>query len=575
MKILYITLILLITAASINAQWSSNNTVNNSVVVAPNNQATPKIIPDNDGGVIMVWQDNRTNSSSSFGDIYAQRFDKYGVKQWGDTNGLPIAAKGELERYYEICPDGKGGVIIFWEYSYTLAITWLKAQRVSKSGVKMWSDTGYVVANYGNRQANARIAYDFNGGCFYAYFSSEISSSDYEIKVNRLDSNGNNLWGTGNFICQWPGNPSDMAVCRTSDNGFFVVWGDPRNAIINESDLYMQKVNQSGTALWLTNGLPLCQNRFTQQYQKAFPDNNGGAFVAWTDRRDSISNDIYAARVRSNGSFPRTDTSVALVKDNFEQYRNEIATDMKGGVIITWYDYRNGPAFPFNIDIYAQRIDSNANLLWSTNGVNVCDAQYSQINPAIMSDANYGAIITWDDRRAGTSIYDIYAQRIDSAGVLKWGADDAPLSIATGNQYKPQLAAAENGFVVVYEDTRNGINNYDVFCQKALMTGSTILLVQNYGGELPGKFNLYQNYPNPFNPFTRIRFDVNTGGSSVFVSVKVFDISGREVESLVNENLAAGSYETSFDGSELSSGVYFFKMTSGNFTQTRKMILMK
>ncbi len=573
MKTLFAFLIALFVLNSVSfSQWSSNNTQNNSVVVAPNNQATPKIISDNDGGVIMVWQDNRTSSSSSFGDIYAQRFDKFGVKQWGDTNGLPVAVRAELERFFEICTDGKGGIIIIWELSVSPAVTQLKGQRISKSGVKMWSDTGYVVAGYGNRQANARIAYDNNGGCFYAYFSSELSSSDYEIKVNRLDSSGNNLWSTGNFICQWPGNPSDMAICRTTDNGFFMVWGDPRNAIVNESDLYMQKVNQSGTALWLANGLPLCQNRFTQQYQKAFPDNNGGAFVAWTDRRDSISNDIYAARVRWDGSFPRTDTSAALVKDNFEQYRSEIASDMKGGVIITWFDYRNGPAFPFDIDIYAQRIDSSANIKWTANGINVCNAQYSQINPAIISDANYGAIITWDDRRAGTSIYDIYAQRLDSAGTLKWGADDAPISIASGNQYKPQLTSAENGFVVVYEDTRNGSNNYDLFCQKALMTGSTILLVNNQQGNLPQSYSLSQNYPNPFNPVTKINFNIPKEG---IVKIQIFDAAGREVKNLLNDYLNPGSYNVFFNGTGLNSGVYFCRMSSGAFSQTRKIMLIK
>lgn len=562
------------------AQWSSNNTINNSVVIAPNNQATPKIISDNDGGVIMVWQDNRTNSSSSYGDIYAQRFDKYGFKQWGDSTGLPIAVKPFLERYYEICTDGKGGIIILWEDNPSIYNTIIKAQRVAKNGVKLWSDTGYVVASYGNRQATPRIAYDNNGGCFYSYYSSEISSNDYEIKVNRLDSLGNNLWGTGNFVCQQSGNPSDIAVCTTTDNGFIMVWGDPRNAIITETDLYIQKVNSSGIALWQTNGIPLCTKRFSQQYQKAMPDNNGGAYVAWTDRRDSISNDIYIQRVRANGTFAMVDTAVALSHDDFEQYRSELAPDMKGGVIVAWYDFRNGPAYPFDIDIYGQRVDSTGNIKWNANGLNVCNAPYSQINPAVMSDGNYGAIFTWDDRRAGISIYDIYAQRVDSAGTLKWGADDAPISIASGNQYKPQIAPAENGFVICYEDTRNGISNYDVFCQKALMNGSTVLLLVSNQGEVARNFELLQNYPNPFNPVTTIKFTVPQVSSSRvsggdIVRLNVYDILGKEVATLVNMKLNPGTYTYSFNARNLSSGIYFYKLEAGDFASVKKMILIK
>ena len=572
MKKTLFTIFIMMLVVSVHAQWISNNTINNSVVIAPNNQATPKIISDMDGGVIMVWQDNRTGSSSSFGDIYTQRFDKFGVKQWGDSNGLAIAVKPILERYYAICTDGKGGIIILWEDNPNTTTTIVKAQRVSKGGIKMWSDTGYVVAGYGNRQATPRVAYDNNGGCYYSYYSSEISSSDYEIKVNRLDSNGVNLWGTGNYICQSPGNPSDISVCRTSDNGFFIVWGDPRNSIVNETDLYMQKVNSSGTALWQTNGIPLCVRRFTQQYQNVMPDNNGGAYVAWTDRRDSISNDIYAARVRWDGSFPRADTSAALVVDNFEQYRSELASDMKGGAIITWYDYRNGPAFPFNIDIYAQRIDSTVSTKWTANGVNVCDADLSQINPAIISDGNYGAIISWDDRRAGTSTYDIYAQRIDSAGVLKWGADDAPISIATGNQYKPQMAPVNDGFVTCFEDTRNGINNYDVFCQRADMNGNTLVSVENIFGITPVKYSLSQNYPNPFNPRTVISYQLSVDGT---ISIKIYDINGKEVQTLVNGRMQAGTYQAAWDGTGFPSGVYFCKMVTEGYSETIKMTLLK
>jgi len=89
---------------------------------------------------------------------------------------------------------------------------------------------------------------------------------------------------------------------------------------------------------------------------------------------------------------------------------------------------------------------------------------------------------------------------------------------------------------------------------------------------VPDEFNLGQNYPNPFNPTTTIRFTVLDPG---FTSLKVYDILGRELESLVNGDLSSGNYEVIFDASSLSSGVYFYKLTSGEFTETMKMLLLK
>jgi len=85
-------------------------------------------------------------------------------------------------------------------------------------------------------------------------------------------------------------------------------------------------------------------------------------------------------------------------------------------------------------------------------------------------------------------------------------------------------------------------------------------------------FSLEQNYPNPFNPSTSIKFTVP---SSEFVSLKVYDVLGNEVTTLVNEQKAPGVYEVRFDAGDLSSGVYIYKLQAGNFTQTRKLMLMK
>ncbi|MFC2093521.1 YCF48-related protein [Bacteroidota bacterium] len=109
---------------------------------------------------------------------------------------------------------------------------------------------------------------------------------------------------------------------------------------------------------------------------------------------------------------------------------------------------------------------------------------------------------------------------------------------------------------------------------------STILRTTNGGGvfinqrssEIPEGFSLYQNYPNPFNPVTTIRFDLHNSSYSKLI---IYNILGKEIATLVNEKLSVGSYEVNWNASEYPSGVYFYKLITEEFTNTRKMILLK
>ena len=90
--------------------------------------------------------------------------------------------------------------------------------------------------------------------------------------------------------------------------------------------------------------------------------------------------------------------------------------------------------------------------------------------------------------------------------------------------------------------------------------------------EVPSNFSLSQNYPNPFNPTTNIKFAVSKAG---LVSLKVYDLSGKEITTLVNENMSVGTYEYKFNASNLSSGIYFYTLSANGFTETKKMMLIK
>ncbi len=112
---------------------------------------------------------------------------------------------------------------------------------------------------------------------------------------------------------------------------------------------------------------------------------------------------------------------------------------------------------------------------------------------------------------------------------------------------------------------------YTSLCYSSI-PDSMLLDVEPMISEIPTEFSLNQNYPNPFNPSTRIAFSVQVSG---FTSLRIFDVLGREVATLVNEQLAAGKYELPFDARGLSSGVYFYKLVSGSFVETKRMMLTK
>lgn len=116
---------------------------------------------------------------------------------------------------------------------------------------------------------------------------------------------------------------------------------------------------------------------------------------------------------------------------------------------------------------------------------------------------------------------------------------------------------------------QNDVNKEVINSGKGHFTATGISPVN---GNVPERYSLSQNYPNPFNPFTKISFDIPREG---YVSLKVYDVRGRAVYTLVNGKLYAGKYEYNFCASELTSGVYYYKLEGGDFSITKKMILIK
>jgi hypothetical protein len=106
---------------------------------------------------------------------------------------------------------------------------------------------------------------------------------------------------------------------------------------------------------------------------------------------------------------------------------------------------------------------------------------------------------------------------------------------------------------------------------------SELVGIQPISSEIPEEFSLSQNYPNPFNPETKIKFEIPISKSETNskTEIRIYDISGKLIETLVKENLSPGTYEVTWSAANYSSGVYFYKLVSGNYVNTKKMILIK
>jgi hypothetical protein len=126
-------------------------------------------------------------------------------------------------------------------------------------------------------------------------------------------------------------------------------------------------------------------------------------------------------------------------------------------------------------------------------------------------------------------------------------------------------------------EVKNIQNGYELWisCASrgvAVLTVETSVTIQEETENLPVDFILNQNYPNPFNPTTTISFSIPSSG---FTSLKVYDILGNEVATLLSEEKYAGNYEVRFNASSLTSGTYFYRLSAGSFTEVKKMILLK
>ncbi len=432
------------------SEWVGNGT---AICTANNDQINLKLCSDGMGGAILVWQDYRTGSSW---DIYAQRIDADGDIQWA-ANGVAICTANNTQQFPRICSDGVGGAIITWQDARSGVGNDIYAQRINATGAVQWTANGIPICTAGNTQQLPQICSDGVGGAIVAWIDYQ-SGLSYDIYAQRVNVTGTIQWAVnGIAICTADFTQSLTQICSDGVGGAILTWHDYRSGT-TDANIYVQRIDASGTVQWAANGTAICTASFNQLASQICLDGTGGIILAWDDLRSGYYQ-IYAQRIDLTGAVQWAANGIAICTTSYTQQSPKLCRDGVGGVILTWQDQRSG-----DYDIYAQRIDATGTVQWAANGTAICTASYAQQSPQICSDGVGGAILMWQDQRSGD--YDIYAQRIDAIGAMQWTVNGTTICTASYAQQSPQICSdGVGGAILSWRDSRNGIND-DIYTQR-------------------------------------------------------------------------------------------------------------
>ncbi|MBI1799671.1 MAG: T9SS type A sorting domain-containing protein [Candidatus Eisenbacteria bacterium] len=448
----------LVAPASSRAAWPSNPNINVPLCTAAGNQRAGKAIPDGAGGAIIAWEDSR----GALLHIYIQSVNAAGVPRW-TPNGVEVYPATSNQFYGDIVSDGAGGAIVTWQDALGSLDYDIYAQRVSAAGEPLWATSRLLVCGAPGDQDVPRIISDGAGGAVISWYDGR-NSSTADIYAQRVNAAGVRQWTVGGVaLCTAPNDQFNETMESDGAGGAIVAWEDDRSGTTH---IYAQRVNATGAPQWTADGVALCTAANGQSGPTIASDDAGGAIVTWNDGRNADT-DIYAQRVNAAGVPQWPVDGVPLSTAAGNQDGPAIVSDGAGGSIVTWYDLRGA-----DWDIYAQRVNATGVPQWTANGVALCTSPNDQIYATIASDGVGGAIVTWQDGRSGTD-NDIFAQRVNAAGVPQWPADGVALCTATRNQDGPAITPdAAGGAIVAWTDERNGSSGSDVYVQNVNADGS-------------------------------------------------------------------------------------------------------
>jgi len=239
-----------------------------------------------------------------------------------------------------------------------------------------------------------------------------------------------------------------------------------------------------------------------------------------------------------------------------------VAMNSAGKSVVTWIDSRNGfQIFGQMFDETGSPVGDNFQVSETPQGGDI----YSRPEVAMRDDGSF--MVVWTDSTSVPSAFRARGRQYDAGGVPLGPPFILPnIDVLSGH---PDIATDGSAYYYVWIDNRLNQQYYNIFAKK---TDAVISSVDAATGELPAAFTLYPAYPNPFNPSTRIEYTIP---EQRHVLLKVFDVLGREVATLVDEVKMPGHYQSIFDAASLPSGIYLYRIEAGGVTQSKRMVLIR
>ncbi len=537
-----ITLILIF-----NSQFLIGQTQFQRTIGGPGDETAHSIIRTIDGGYAAAgW-------SSSFGagsrDFYIVNLYQDGTLKRSKT----VGGTGN-ERAYSIIQTTDGGYIAAgYTASFGAGYRDIYFVKLDASGTLQWSE---AVGGIDDDEVYS-IIQTTDGSYVAVGYTNSFGAGNYDIYIVKLDSSG---------MLQWSktigGTDDDRAfsIIQTTDGGYALAG----YISFFGADIYIVKLDASGSVQWSTT---VGGTDGEAAYSIIQTSDGGYAVTGGTFSFGAGVCDIYIIKINPNGALQWNRT---IGGTNYD-FSWSIIQSTEGDYAVAGYTsapYAAG-------DIYIVKLNSNGTFQWSrTIGETADVGAYS-----IIQTTDRGYMVAGWALSIGAGYYDLYIVKLDANGNT-CESSTSPTNIVTTPT--PTVTAPAP---TVVAPTLTVTTPTPTVSSGGTVTTLCFVGILPISNEIPSQFALYQNYPNPFNPVTKIKFDIPPSkGAREMTRLIIFDILGREISTLVNEQLQPGTYEVEWDPEKsgqagLSSGVYFYKLivsdASAPLSITKKMVLMK
>lgn len=470
-------------AQRVNAQGSLMwNAAGEAVCTEPQEQTEVRIVMTESGFAVVLWEDKRADGLTY--DVYAMRISGTDRlrKEWNPASGVPVAVASRNQQQARLYPDRQGGVYVVWEDERERPFPEIDiwAQRISRSGQPLWQANGIPICRAPGQQHSPLVRSDNNGAAIIAW--GDYRSGSQEIWGQKVNPNGEVVGqANGNPLVEGiGGNATEPRAFSRWDGSFTIFWLDGR---FGGRGLYpfIQSVRDGGDRpiiIHQNDGVAALAGTVGGGINpQACPDGENGTIVVWEDHRAGEVYAIYAQRVSSQGQRLWGDGGIKVAEFDYEQSWPYVCPDGAGGAFIAWRAPTDGDYY----DVYMQRLSPQGERLWGDQGLRVTSHDMDEEVEQLIPDEEGGAILVWKAYNdIDNTLDDLWITRVDRSGNILWGRDEdhgIVLVNAPNTQRSAHAVRHPQGVFVTWVDGRDdeeGQPQYDIFGQMISLNGEIL-----------------------------------------------------------------------------------------------------